>query len=208
MRMGKPSESLGYDEMVTADWETTDDWGIKDTPIVKSEFIEPENLEEDIARQADHYFETGDLPTIHGNINILADDIVKAAMIVEGEESDYFVIMNINTDVANADEPSVKMLSKENGTKGDCNWLGVYDPNESGMTEDTGMNILFRIWDNGLFRLYCIRERWIGKIDAAGIGISGIADSSLEVHYSYTDRDCDMTPYLETLEKAKASKKE
>ena len=143
------------------------------------------------------------MPTIHGNINILAENIVKSAMIVKEEGGGYLILMNIDTDVANADRPSVKMLSKENGTKGDCNWKGEYDPDESGLSEDTGMKIIFRIWENGLFRLYRIQERWIGKIDVAITSISGTADSTLEVNYSYSDRDCDMSGHLKTLEEAK-----
>ena len=68
--------------------------------------------------------------------------------------------------------------------------------------DEPGLIIIFRLWENGLFRFYNIKERWSGKIN----GFSGTADSLTSYHYSYSDRDCDMSKYLEMLEEAKKNK--
>ena len=195
IRVGTKNEVLGVD-LLECDWKTGDDWGRPDVQMVKSDFIEPDKIREDIERTAGE-----DNITMHANINILADDIVQSAIIIKDENLDsgefegYIVFMTIDTDVANRDEASLKMLRKANGSD-DCVWV-----NEDDMS---GLSIIFRIWSNGLFRTYSVAEKWSGKI----MGFTGTADSSTVYNYSYSDRDCDMTGYLKMLEEAKAAKGE
>lgn len=201
MHLGRVNPTLGCN-MVEGDWLTkNDDWGVKDIPMVKQEFIAPENIADDIIVQAQEYTaEKISNTTIHGNINILAENIIKYASIIEDSETGrYLIMLNIDTGVANTDRPSVDMLTKENGTSGDCTWKGKDEEGASGIAEDTGMKIIFSIWDNGLFNSYTIVERWTGKI----VGFNGEAESSITVNYSYSDRDCDMSKNLAMLEEAK-----
>ena len=194
-RIGKESETFGVN-MLECDWKTGSDWGITDnTRLVKGEFIEPDKIEDDIVGVAGE-----DNITMHANINILAENIVKTATIVrdvneENELEGYMVFMTIDTVVANKDEASLKMLRHANGSD-DCKWV-----NEGG---ESGLSIIFRIWENGLFRMYSVSEKWQGKIS----GFSGTADSSTVYNFTYSDRDCDMTQYLKMLEDAKAAKGE
>lgn len=187
--------------LLKSNWRTGEDWGREDLYIAKSsELPTIEDIENDIVSQAGN-----DNITIRCNINILADNIVKCANIIEDEDSgDIVVLMRIDDEVANADEASVKMLSKANGTKGDCNWQSNHVEGEEGIAEDTGLMIIFRLWSNGLFRSYQVIERWRGKMDIPVISVSGTANSVTYVYYSYSDRDCDMTEHLEMLEEAKA----
>lgn len=200
-RFGEPNDSLNCN-MVECDWSTkSKEWGVKDYEMVKDDFIPPEDLEADIIKQADEYWENGTSPTIHGNINILAEDIVKYAMIIEDPETGrYLIMMNIDTEVANKDDASLKMLRKINSPSNDCAWKsGENGPDDINLGEDTGLKIIFSIWDNGLFYHYTISERWNGTI----VVFNGTAESAITVYYSYSDRDCDMTKNLEMLEHAK-----
>ena len=184
--IGGRNETLGVDVLDCA-WEKGKDWGKEnDIAMVKGEFIEPENIKDDIVNYAND-----DNHTIRANINILADNIVKNAMIIEdingqNEREGYIVNMIIDTAVANQDEASLAMLRKANGSS-NCQW--VDDGNKSGLV------ISFRIWDNGLFRTYSVDETWKGKIS----GFSGSADSLTTYYYSYSDRDCNMAQYLDML---------
>lgn len=195
IRIGEHDDYFDVD-MLECDWKTGSDWGITDkTRLVKGEYIEPDRIEEDITLNAGEE----DI-TIRANINILAEGMVNHAVITRDESEDkgqegYVVFMSVNTEVANNDEASLKMLRNANGSD-DCTWV-----NEG---ETTGLSIVFRIWNNGLFRMYSVSEKWQGKIS----GFSGTADSSTQYYYSYSDRDCDMTKYLKMLEEAKASKGE
>ena len=193
IKVGGKSKTLGID-MLECNWKTGSDWGVHDVIMRKSDFIEPDKIREDIENVAGE-----ENITMRANINILADDILSNAVIAKdpGEEegSGYLIFMTVNTEVANNDEASLKMLRKANGSN-DCEWV-----NEDG---NSGLTIAFRIWDNGLFRMYSVSEKWQGKIS----GFSGTADSSTVYYYSYSDRDCDMTGYLKMLEEAKASKGE
>ena len=182
-----------YDEtlscnLLECDWATGKDWGKPDIVMKKSEFIPPEKIEEDIVNTAGE-----DNVTIRGNINILAENIVASANIVEEDEGGYFIIMTLNTEVANSDEASLKMLRRANSSD-NCQWVGT--------EEDPGVIVVFRLWENGLFRFYNFKERWSGKIN----GFGGVADSLTTYYYSYSDRDCDMAKNLEMLEKAKEQK--
>ena len=194
IRVGKKNDILDVN-MLECDWETGKDWGVHDIEIVKGDYIEPDKIEDDIVDVAGE-----DNITMRANINILAKDIVQHAVIMRDESEDgllegYVIFMTIDTKVANKDEASLKMLRKANGSD-DCEWV-----NEGG---DSGLSIVFRIWENGLFRMYSVSEKWSGKIS----GFSGTADSSTVYYYSYSDRDCDMTGHLKTLEDAKAAKGE
>ena len=194
IRTGKRDEILGV-TMLECDWETGKDWGVHDLIIRKGDFIEPDKIEEDILSVAGE-----DNITMRANINILAENIVQNAIIIrneseEGELEGYTVFMTVDTKVANKDAASLKMLRKANGSD-DCEWVNDGD--------DSGLFIIFNLWPNGLFRTYSVSEKWKGKIS----GFSGTADSSTTYNYSYSDRDCDMTKYLEMLAEAKAAKGE
>ena len=178
--------------ILKCDWETGSDWGVDDLPrLVKTEFIQPENIRADIEDVAGK-----DNITMHANINILADGILDSAYILKdvNEETGlldgYILFMSVNTEVANSDSASRKMLIHANGDS-DCAWDG-----------EDGLAIVCRIWENGLFRMYNITERWKGRIS----GFSGTVDSSTVYYYSYSDRDCDMTEYLKILEEADAKR--
>lgn len=187
------NEALGVD-LLDCNWKTGSDWGITDNiELVKGSFIEPGNIKADIEDNAGK-----DNITIRANINILADNIVKDAIIIKDESEEnglegYLIVMTIDTEVANKDSASLKMLRHANGSS-NCTWVSEGD--------DSGLSIMFRIWSNGLFRSYSVSERWNGKIK----GYSGTADSLTMYYYSYSDNDCDMTPYLKILEDAKAAK--
>lgn len=189
IRVGEENERLGCN-VLACDWKTGADWGKPDIEMKKSEYIEPENIKADIEANAGE-----ENITIRGNINILADDIIKHALILEDDVGDgVMAVMTINTAVANSDDASLKMLRKANSSN-DCIWV---DSDE----ETSGLMIVFRVWGNGLFRFYSISEKWSGKIEI----FNGAADSSTTVNYSYSDRDCDMTKNLEMLEAAKKAK--
>ena len=197
IRFGGSSKALELDgELLECDWRTGEDWGKPDYELKKGEYIEPENIRADIEQHAGE-----DNITMRCNINILADDIVKYASVMRDEDDgSYFVMMNINTDAANKDRASVKMLTKANGTSGDCHWrAGDNSEEDVGIMEDTGLRIIYSLWGNGLFKSYTVLERWKGKI----AGFNGEANSQTTVYYSYSDYDCDMKPHLEMLEEAK-----
>ncbi|MDE6598189.1 MAG: hypothetical protein K2K60_06090 [Clostridia bacterium] len=193
LRVGAKHEVLGC-ELLDCDWKTDkSDWGKHELQVKKRDFIAPENIEEDIQRWAGVDISGQDCGTIHANINILAENIMEYAMILEeGEGDGYLVVMMMDTDVANGDEASLKMLRQANGSN-NCVWR-----KDGG---DTGLTIAFRIWGNGLFRMYRTVECWYGSI----VGTKGTVSSETEVYYSYSDRDCDMTENLAMLEKAKAA---
>ena len=190
-KVGAKNELLDV-QMLKADWETGSDWGVPDLPrLVKQDFIQPDDIITDIVGNAGD-----DNITMRANINILADGILSSAYIIKdvNEETGlldgYILFLSIDTDVANADKASRKMLAHANGTN-DCSWDG-----------EDGLAIVCRLWENGLFRTYSITERWKGKIS----GFSGTVDSSTVYYYSYTDRDCDMSGYLKMLEEADAKR--
>ncbi len=184
-------------QMLKCEWRTGDDWGKPDVVMRKSDFVAPENISADINAQA------GDSdPTIRGNINILADNIIQFASITE-DENCINIMMTVNTDVANKDEASVKMLTHANDTSGNCYWKkGNIEEDSFGIAVDTGLRIIFRIWKNGLFRSNTIIERWRGKTH----GFNGTADSQITYYYSYSADDCDMTDNIAMLEQAKKIK--
>ncbi|MDE6613226.1 MAG: hypothetical protein K2K28_01575 [Clostridia bacterium] len=200
--IGDYNDRLGFN-MLKCDWRTGDDWGRPDITMVKGGFLNTEEeIKNDISANA-----TDDNHTIRANINTLADNIVKCAHIVESDGL-VTVVMVIDTDVANNDEASVKMLTKANGTDGDCHWQAKEEYEDdgaavTGVGEDTGLKIIFTLWPNGLFKQYIVIERWQGKMDIPVLSVKGVADSTTIVQYSYSDRDCDMTGYLEMLEEAK-----
>lgn len=201
IKYGEQNENLGC-EVLTCDWRTGDDWGKPDIAMVKGSPLETiEEIKSDIEVTAND-----DNKSIRGNINILADNVVKYAnIIVDDETGGIFVLMTINTDVANEDAASMAMLKNANGTKGKCIWKN--DPataNAGGFNEDTGLRIIFALWPNGLFRMYNIIERWKGKMGVVG-NPQGLADSTTLVYYSYSDYDCDMSGYLEMLKAADES---
>lgn len=182
--------------LLTCDWETGTDWGTDDPPIVKREGdkLTLDGIEEDIIQIAEG---NGDEPVIHGNVNILAENIVKSASITEGKadgHSVYEVTMELDVDVANADGASVAMLKNANSAS-ECGW--ATDENGSGPV------ITYQIWDNGLLKYYKIDETWEGKIKVLLLSYSGGADTETEVWYSYSQKDTDMTEKLAMLEEAK-----
>lgn len=182
IKVGEPHERLDC-ELLTCEWKTGEDWAKPDAEMKKSEYLEPADIRADIEEHAGE-----DNITIRGNINILADGIVKKAFISDDEEGGVFVMMYIDTEVANRDEASLKMLRKSNSSN-DCKWVG-----EDGF----GLMIVFNVWDCGLFKSFFVSENWSGKIS----GFSGEADSVTSTYYSYSDRDCDMTENLEMLARA------
>lgn len=181
-------------DLLRCNWRTGDDWGKPDVAMRKFDFIQPEDVAADIIAQAGQ----GD-PTMRGNINILAENILQFASITEDEEC-INVMMTVNTEIANKDEASVKMLTRANDTSGSCHWrAGESDEDAEGIAVDTGLRIICRLWKNGLFRNNTIIERWRGKTH----GFNGTADPVITYWYSYSDRDCDMTQNLAMLEAAK-----
>lgn len=183
IREGEEHEGLGF-KLLTCNWKKGKDWGKADIVMKKSEYILPEDIKADIEKQAGE-----DNITIRGNINILADNIVKNALIIENENDDgVMAVMTIDTAVANKDDASLKMLRKANSSS-DCLWV---DPDG----DTSGLTIVFRVWGNGMFRFFTVSESWKGKIS----GFNGTADSVTTTYYTYSDRDCDMTDNLKMLE--------
>ena len=185
IKIGPENKVLG-ENILQCEWKRGDEWGVPDLEIVKGDYIAPENIREDIESVAGE-----ENITMRGNINILADNIVKEAIIIkdineEDELDGYLIVMTIDTEVANKDGASLKMLRKANSS-GDCLWKDEED--------ESGLKIMFRIWSNGLFRFYSIAERWQGNIS----GFGGVAESMTTYYYSYSDRDCDVSRYLEPL---------
>ena len=185
IKIGPENKVLG-ENILQCEWKQGEEWGVPNVEMVKGEYIAPENIRDDIESVAGE-----DNITIRGNINILADDIVKDAIIIkdineENELDGYLIVMTIDTEVANKDDASLKMLRKANSSN-DCAWKDD--------DEESGLKIMFRIWKNGLFRFYSIAERWQGNIS----GFGGIAESMTTYYYSYSDRDCDIGRYLEPL---------
>ncbi len=198
IRVGAKHDLLNAD-MLECDWKTDNsDWGVHELALRKREFIQPEGIEADIQRWAGVDIPGQDCGTIRANINILAENIVKSANIFEDDDGNgVLVVMSIDTGVANSDDASLKMLRQGNGSK-NCTWRAQSEED----AEDTGLQIVFRLWGNGLFRMYYVAERWHGTM----MGIySGTVESDTTVYYSYSDRDCDMTANLEMLERAKAA---
>lgn len=184
-------------EHLECDWATGKDWGKLDyPPMRKGEYIAPEDIEKDIVEKS-----VESNRSIRGNINILAENIVKYASISRDDEGCYLIMMAIDTAVANADQPSTTMLREANGSN-NCTWVSVEDPDAEGFGVDTGLRLILRLWPNGLFRTYTILERWSGTI----VAFTGTAESNTFVEYSYTERDCDMTDKLAMLEEAKKAK--
>ena len=184
--------------LLTCDWETGSDWGTDDPPIVKreGEKLTLAEIEEDIVNNARNGYEA----VIHGNVNILADNIVEEAEIAEGTadgHSVYEITMRLNAEAASADEASALMLANANSAE-ECGWVEDEDGN--------GPVITFQIWENGLMKNYSIDESWEGKIKVLIISYDGGADSHTDVWYSYSDADTGMTDKLEMLEEAKALK--
>lgn len=187
MRVGARNEIFGVD-MLECDWEKGKDWGVHDLVVKKFDYIEPEKIIDDIEENAGVDIPGKDSCTIRANINIVADDIVKSAFILKDVNEDneldgYLIFMSVDTEVANRDEASLKMLRLTNSSD-DCLWVNDDD--------GTGLSIVFRIWKNGLFRMYSVSEKWQGTIN----GFKGTAESSTQYYYSYSDRDCDMSRYL------------
>ena len=179
--------------LLTCDWKTGSDWGTDDPPIVKREGakLTLAEIEQDILEQA-----KGDEAVIHGNVNILADNIVKSAEIISSKvdgHAVYEVRMELDCAVANADEASQLMLKNANSAS-ECKW--VEDENGKGPV------ITYQVWDNGLLKYYSMNEIWQGKIYT----YSGSAQSKLDVWYSYSAADTSMTEKLEMLEDAKKIK--
>ena len=189
-------ESLVQD-ILTCNWTPdTGSWGVSEDepPIVKrdGEKLTLDEMAQDVLETA----RSGGEAVMHCNINILADGIVDSASIVPMPSGDgYTVTMNINIDVANADEASITMLRNANGSS-DCRWVS-----DDGNTT-SALQILYQVWDNGLFKVYGLKETWSGTTN----GFRGTANSSLSVQYSYSNRDTDMTAKLAMLDEAIASR--
>ena len=167
--------------LLECEWKTGKDWGKPDVVMKKSGFIPPEEIHNDVINGADD-----DNFTVRGNIDILAENIIKSARIIENPDG-LLVIAEIDCGIANSSEASLKMLRKANDS-GDCKW--------------DDLTLTFQLWNNGLFRFYYINETWSGSLK----GFKGSVNSETTYKYSYSDRDCDMSAYLETLDEAKKSK--
>ncbi len=183
--------------VLTCDWEIDPSrWGTEDSLQLKraGEKLTAEGIAQDIIDLARATAEGSAEPVIHCNVNVLADGMIAGASIVPtpyGKETVYTVTMDIDTDVANADEASMQMLRSANGSS-DCEWVSAADGG--------GLKIIFQIWDNGLFKLYGMSEVWHGST----YGFSGTASSSLSVRYSYSERDADLTEKHKMLDAALA----
>lgn len=182
-------------DILTCNWSPDKgSWGTDDPPIVKreGEKLTLDEMAQDVLETA----RSGGESVMHCNINILADGIVDSATINPMPSGDgYTVTMNINIDVANDDEASITMLRNANGSS-DCRWVSPDGGNSS-----TALQILYQVWDNGLFKVYGLKETWNGTTN----GFRGTANSSLSVQYSYSDRDTDITEKLAMLDEAIAS---
>lgn len=182
-------------DVLTCDWVTGKDWGSIDPPIEKreGEKLTLSGIEEDITAFADN----GEA-VIHGNVNILADNILRSATITEGTldgHTVYEITMELDIEVANADKASQTMLKNANEAS-ECKWIDD--------AEGNGPTITFQIWDNGLMKYYRMDEQWQGTMVYAVIfRFEGKATSSQEVWYSYSDGDTDMTEKLAMLDAAK-----
>ena len=199
IRTGSEHEKL-RENLLECDWKTGADWGKPDVVMKKSDFIAPEDIENDIVQNAGE-----DNITIRANINILAENIIKNTIIFEDEEGCISCFIFIDTDVANKDEASLKMLRKANSS-GDCKWEKGVDESGEVDDDDTGFMMVCRFWPNGLFRSYSVTERWNGHIAAGPLTYAGTVESNTQYYYSYSDKDCDMTKNLEMLEDAKVKK--
>ena len=180
-------------DVLTCDWTPGEKWGTDDPPIEKraGEKLTLEQIEQDIIAIADDL--DNNEPVIHCNVNILADNIIKEATITEGEvngQTVYEVTIELDTEVANSDEASRNMLISANNPASKCDLVA----DEAG----NGPTITYQIWENGLMKYYKMNEVWEGKLI-----FSGSADTQLEVWYSYSDRDTNITEKLEWLEEAK-----
>ncbi|MDE7454115.1 MAG: hypothetical protein K2N22_06880 [Clostridia bacterium] len=193
IKFGRNNEPLDMD-LLECTWKTDTskgDWGEHELQIKKREPIAPENIQDDIKEWAGVDIKGKDTTTIRGNINILAENVIKSAIISESPEDGCIVaITTIDTEVANKDEASLKMLRQANDSK-DCHWVADKD--------STGFQLVYVLWPNGLFRNYIISEKWAGKI----VTFSGEVSAISYYYYSYSDRDCDMTDNLKMLEEAK-----
>lgn len=127
---------------------------------------------------------------MHGNVNILAENIVKKATITPNSDGTTTFEMIIDADVANADEASTTMLGRANSCS-DCSW-------KKGEGDDTGIKICYTLWANRLLKEYEVDERWSGTVD--GFPASGSATSHLKVVYSYAEEDLDFTECLAYLD--------
>ena len=191
IRAGAEHEKLG-EKLLECNWETGKDWGKADIEMKKSAYLEPDQIENDIVQNAGE-----ENITIRANINILAKNIIKNAIIFDDDECINCIIF-IDTDVANKDGASLKMLRKANSSN-DCKWESVDE-------DDTGFMMACRFWPNGMFRSYTVQERWSGTIEAGPLKFDGTVESQTQYYYSYSDKDCDMTKNLEMLEQAKKAR--
>lgn len=189
------NEVLGC-EVMACPWVKGKDWAKPDLKILKREPIAVEDVKKDIEENAGY----NDV-SMPGNVNILADGILQAARIMEDTDG-YILIMNIDTDVANGEEASLRMLRNANDSE-DCVWhKGESNEDDTLLDEDTGLKIVCRMWKNGLMRQCTVSERWAGKISM----FSGSADSVCYTYYSYSDRDCDMTEALNMIKAVEEAK--
>lgn len=183
-------------DILTCEWETGNDWGSDDTPITKREDrLNIDGIEADILSRIENDYEA----VIHCNVNILADGIIESATITEGTADGhavYEIVMQLDADVANADEASLKLLKDANSPASSCKWIEDEEGN--------GPTITFQIWDNGLLKYYKMEEQWEGRV----ILFNGKANSQLEVWYSYSNDDCDMNEKAAWLEEAKEAKED
>ena len=201
IRYAEGHDMASEQPLLTCDWKTGSDWGTDDPPIVKreGEKLTLAQIEEDILEKA-----RDNDPVIHGNVNILADNIVKSASIISSKvdgHTVYEVQMELDCAVANADEASQLMLKNANSVSlvmepKTINW--VQDENGKGPV------ITYQIWDNGLLKYYSMDETWEGKIQVLLISsYDGKATASQQVWYSYSAADTSMTEKLAMLEEAK-----
>ncbi|MDE7264940.1 MAG: hypothetical protein K2N52_01530, partial [Clostridia bacterium] len=167
IKYGRQNETLDL-TLLECTWKTDTskgDWGTHELKIQKRAPIAPEDIEEDIIANAGLEIKGQDTTTIRGNINILAENIIKYASISEDEDNGIInVMLTIDTEVANKDNSSLKMLRQSNDSS-NCHWVaGENDDDATGIGEDTGFRLIYRLWPNGLFHSYLIAERWSGKI--------------------------------------------
>ena len=172
-------------QFLTCDWSPdASDWGTSDDEpsIVKrdGEKLDLEGIKTDIVDIGTSYPSDA---VIHGNINILADNVIESATIDDLTSSYgcYYISMTLDVDVANSDSASSSMLQESNSSS-NCSW--------------DKLSINYTIWPNGMLRTYIIYETWSGRIS----GFSGSVDSTTSVYYSYSERDTDITDKLTLIE--------
>lgn len=188
-----PTAEGGKRQLLTGDWKTGEDWGVENTEMVKSPHLDASEIHDDIINYG--------AETLRCTVDLLLENVAKGGTIeYDAAKHQYKITLNIDTDVANADNDVSRAMLHDSTGASDVKWKSEGDQTDL-LNSDTGLKLEFVLWENGLFRSYKITERWKGKM----YSFSGTGETESTVDYSYSDRDCDMTVHLQMLEKAKES---